>query len=139
MFMSYEDAAAKLNNRGLHSFASIIATHLTKGDNGEIHLVYHGTILVTYHMDNTFSLFSGGFKTKTTKARLCQFAPGSVVQSAGEWFVFSRDGESVGFFEGIRIDALGEEVNPQDYEELNPGWDLHEATIDNQIRKMFLS
>jgi hypothetical protein len=137
MFWSHTEALTMLNEHGIHPFTSMVATHLAAGDDGEIHLVFHGTRVVTYHPDNTFSLMSGGQKTKTTKARLCEFGPGDVVQRAGEWFVVSEDGESVGFFEGIRVDSSGEVVDPDDYDELNPSWDPREETLDNQIGKMY--
>jgi hypothetical protein len=137
MYWSHTEVLTMLNDEGMYAFPSLVATMFARGSDGEIHLIYQGTRLVTYHVDNTFSLMTGGHKTKTTKARLCEFGPVPVIQSAGEWFVEGQD-ETIGFFEGIRVDAFGDEVDPEDYEELNPDWDPREATLDNQIGKMYL-
>lgn len=43
----------------------------------------YGTVILTYHPDNTFEAHDGGFKTPTTKSRISQFGP------AGYHFYFS--------------------------------------------------
>lgn len=137
MFWNHTSVLTMLNE-GSGIFHSLVSTHFTRGSDGDLHLVYHGTILVTYHQDNTFSLFAGGYRTKTTKNRLCEFGPVTVFQKDGEWFLDSPEGPE-SFFDGIRVDSFGEPIDPDDYEELNPDWgDPREMTIDNQIGKMYL-
>jgi len=113
-------------------------THFERGTGGNFCLCYQGSRLVTYHPDNTFTLSTNGYKTKTTKSRLNEYGPAKVFAKKGIWFIETPDGP-VEFFDGIRVDAFGEPVDDEDYSELNPPDSSGmEATTDNQIGKMFL-
>lgn len=54
-----------------------------------IALRYHATDIVVYHADGRVQMFSGGWRTYTTKERLNTYTPTIVHQTDGEWFVRS--------------------------------------------------
>lgn len=65
---------------------------------------FHHTDVVKVNRKGAVILNSGGWRTSTTKGRIAAFAPGlGVYQKGGLWYV-NRNGESVPFYDGIRID-----------------------------------
>lgn len=65
---------------------------------GVIGVRFWNTIILTVDKKNTYTLFNGGYFTKTTKDRLNSYSPLRVTQEKGVWYV----GESV-FFDGLKI------------------------------------
>jgi len=60
---------------------------------GVLAIKLHGTVVVTLFRDGMVKLNSGGWRTATTKARINQFSPVSVYQTAGEWFAYVPNGQ----------------------------------------------
>lgn len=78
------------------------------------------TDIVKIYPDNVFELFSGGYRTQTTKERINQFIEnGYVYQKNNTWYI----GDDL-FFEGVILDGNGEIVNP-----------LTEEDVDQSIEK----
>lgn len=145
MLWNHTNAATMVLIDGSYKFPSIRNTFLVRGEDGDIHLRYVDTNVVTIHADNTFTLRTDGHETPTTKRRMNMIMRGfdlSVYQEKGEWFVWNyKTEEKWEFYEGIRFSADGDIVDPEDYEHLNPDEDWPysvEMTVDNQINKTFL-
>lgn len=78
----------------------------------DVHVRYHSTAVVTIHEDDTYTLRTGGWFTKTTKKRIEDFSPvwihGKTEPYAdGEWMVHSVGAAPVEFEEGMRVDWSG--------------------------------
>ena len=129
MFWSYDNVRVALGSENVFDIRNKVATAFVRGENGDIHLRYHCTNVITFHPDNTFTLSSGGFRTRTTLARLREFGPLNISQENGKWILSSQEGEFE-FFDGIKVDPWG--LVP-DIDE-----DGFELTLDNQIRKTYL-
>lgn len=64
----------------------------------------HDTNIVTFCEDGRVLLYTGGYRTATTKQRLNQFVNGRVRQTAYQWFYISPDGTKGTIFEeGINV------------------------------------
>ena len=63
--------------RGQSSRKVAHATYLIRED-GDIHLRYHDTNVITSHEDGTFTLRNGGYFTATTRKRIEEYAPVSI-------------------------------------------------------------
>lgn len=75
-------------------------------DNGDVGIILHNTQVVTIHEDGTYMLYSGGWRTVTTKDRMNQYCPYRVTQRKGEWSVSYWDGDrrhTVEYFDHMRI------------------------------------
>lgn len=68
---------------------------------------YHETNVVLIGSDDSYTLFTGGWHTVTTKARIREHSPALLYAENGVWFI----GETP-FFEGIRVDRKGAVLNP---------------------------
>ncbi len=63
----------------------------------------HNTAVVRIYPDDSVKLFSGGFRTNTTKQRINSFSPLGVYQKNRTWYL-SPDVE---FYDGVRISKDG--------------------------------
>lgn len=75
-----------------------------RGDDYAIRL--HATDVVTIHADGTYTLNTGGWRTRTTKERINEYAPVRAYQLRGKWYI----GAGVPFYDGMRVDAHGREI-----------------------------
>ena len=50
-------------------------------------ITLHGNVVVRINRDGSYVLHTGGWRTMTTKDRLCRYSPVGVFQKAGEWFL----------------------------------------------------
>lgn len=66
----------------------------------------HVTDIIKIYPDNTQVLFSGGYRTVTTKKRIGDYSFTSVYQNKGTWYLCN----GTKFTEGVRVDANGEVV-----------------------------
>lgn len=138
MFWSHTHAMVTLGDNPVYQFPDLVKTYLVPGTDGDIHLRYHETNVVTFHPDNTFTLNTGGYKTQTTKQRISEFGPTPVFQRNGEWFIAGPK-DYIEFFDGIRVDSFGSPVDDSDeFSEYPTDEYAVEVTIDNQIGKMYL-
>lgn len=67
---------------------------------GDKHIRLHHTDIITHRYDGDVVLDTGGWKTPTTKDRINKFAPVSVYQQDGEWFV-TQGNVTVMFYDGM--------------------------------------
>lgn len=81
-------------------------TYLQKMPLGEIQVILYGTPVVTYWPDGRIILYSGGFRTVTTKRRMNAYQNQvRVFQHNFEWFVSFPDTSVKPFIE--RMDVSG--------------------------------
>lgn len=144
MFWNYTNVQTLVGDSVVYVLPSIIATAFIRAQDGTFFLEYHRSRLVSYHPDNTFTLSTCGFDTKTTLARLNTFGPVKIQKRKGKlWLIPSvgLDFDDVPFYDGIRVTAFGVEVLPEDeceMESAGQDYDATEITRDNQIGKTFL-
>lgn len=62
-------------------------THLTRLDADSIAVTLHSTHVVTYYRDGRVRLYTGGWKTVTTKHRMNAFSPIRVWSERRRWCV----------------------------------------------------
>lgn len=151
MFWNHVNVGRCLNSKAVFVFKNLVKTCFVEGKNGDYYLTYHGSKIITYHPDNSFTLSSCGFRTKTTKHRLNEFGPVKVFQKNNDWFIKTPTG-SVIFFDGIRVDSFGniweDQICCEDFDGIIQDDELgiwtdrdeyaQEMTIDNQIEKTYL-
>lgn len=75
--------------------------------NGDVVWRLHNTDIVVKHVDGTFTLNSGGWKTVTTKDRINTYAPAYLYSGDGVWYI--RGG--VPFYDGMKVDAGGQAID----------------------------
>lgn len=71
---------------------------------------YHDTDVVTFNLDGSVTLDSGGFRTVTTKNRINEYTDLCLYQEKSIWYVGARGKEKHVFHDGITFDAQGELV-----------------------------
>lgn len=79
-------------------------------NNGDKAIRLHNTNIITFKNNGDIILNSGGWKTLTTKDRLCKFTPFIVYQDKGVWYVnVTKDykKEGIPFYDGITFDSKG--------------------------------
>ena len=84
-------------------------TRFTEIENGQAvyKVVYHQTIIYKL-VDNVQIVNSGGYETATTKQRMnAELKNCFVYQKDYVWYVQQSNGESVEFFDGMKINMLG--------------------------------
>lgn len=87
------------------------STVLYKVDDSAFAIRYHDTDVVTIHDDGSFTLFTGGHRTVTTKARINEYSPARISQKDFSWYLDGKD-----FKSGCRVDSKGHLIeNLQDY------------------------
>jgi len=139
MVWNWETVAATLAGSDVYVRSGLAATAFIRiPDSTDLALTYHGSRLIVYHKDGTYTLSSCGFETATTKRRLSVFGPAPVVARDGVWFLDIGGDDTIltRFFDGIRVESDGWPVQsfcPEDYDE-----SATEITIDNQIAKEYL-
>lgn len=94
--MDFQTASATLKNRETKKVGN--NTHLVRISPETIGVRLHNTVVVEIHSDGTYTLYSGGWRTVTTKARINEFCPVKVSQKNYDWFVGDEP-----FREGIRV------------------------------------
>lgn len=62
-------------------------TYAVRGNSGQIAVRYYSTDIVTFWQDGRIILNSGGFRTATTKRRICEYSPATVYQRDFTWYV----------------------------------------------------
>ena len=112
MIWTYENVRRALNGDDERTFPNLTATRFVRGADGVFHLEYHGSRIVTYHPDGTYTLDTCGYATKTTKARIGKFGPCDVIQKKGEWFILNSSGLTP-LYDGVRVDAFGDIVEDE--------------------------
>jgi len=103
MTIDYKKAAEILNGRAKRKIDN--NTYLEQIDEVFVVRLYNTDIIKIYP-DNTQVLFSGGYKTVTTKKRIGDYSFTSVHQEKGAWYL--RNGAE--FTEGVRVNANGEVI-----------------------------
>jgi hypothetical protein len=84
---------------------------------GDTVIRLHHTDIVVKHLDGTYTLNSGGWRTSTTKERLNTYSPARIYQDKGEWFLSVREIAGADlckprftryvYADGMRVDATG--------------------------------
>ncbi len=102
--MSRETMATMLADAPPHTKPRIVANNTVRytAADGATAWRLHHTDVVTHHVDGTWTLDSGGWKTVTTKDRMCQFAPCTIRSDRGIWYV-----GDVPFYDGMKLSADG--------------------------------
>jgi len=98
---SYNEAIDFLGSKNKRTIKSKRATYLQK--NGDsVELVYHTTPVVTYNKDNTVKLYSGGYRSLTTKARMNSALGdrGYLYQKNYRWYIMSN-GFNSNYFDNV--------------------------------------
>lgn len=88
--MNFQDAAAELNETQMKRYGRKLLqnnTYLYKRDENAYAVQLHLTDVVTIRRDGTFVLNSGGWRTPTTKERINNYAPCTIQQMGGIWYV----------------------------------------------------
>ena len=98
--MNYHTFTAKLTGRNSRSRKIANHTTLHRIDDSTIAVQLHSTDVITFHEDGRIVFDSGGWKTSTTKARMIEFSPARVSQTAGSWEI-AIDGSAANFADGI--------------------------------------
>jgi len=96
--VTYHDAAEYLGRKTSRPLPGP-STRIERRDDDRIAVRYHQTDVVTYHDDGRIVLDSGGYQTATTKTRINDYAPVSLWQRRGNWFL--NDGEP--FADGVTL------------------------------------
>ncbi len=109
MIWTYENVRRALNGDDERTFPNLAATRFTRGEDGVFHLEYHGSRIVTYHPDGTYTLDTCGYATKTTKDRINEFSPAVIFHKKGTLYLAGEhDGkDNIEFFDGMRVDDFG--------------------------------
>lgn len=101
--MDYKQAEAMLNGRSSKKIAN--NTYLLQLEDNKIALKLHETNIIIFQPEFV-ELFSGGWRTVTTKARLNKFAPVQVDQRNSIWYI----GDKL-FQEGVKVDFRGNVIS----------------------------
>lgn len=90
-----------------YKFSGVL-THVFYEEDGSVRGVYRGTAVCVMSKDGKVRLWSGGYRTYTTKLRMNQFSNQfcngrfSVYQKGGNWFVTTKDG-TIPFVDGMEV------------------------------------
>lgn len=86
---TYEDAQAYLAKGRSKTRRPLPgrSTYIREAEDGRIEVVYHETAVVAYHPDGRVVLDSGGWRTVTTKDRMCTYSPATIHQAKGVWYI----------------------------------------------------
>lgn len=76
----------------------------------EYYIRFHNTDII-WIAENSFTLYNGGYFTKTTKERLNEFSPARLFQEKKKWYIADENGKHT-FFDGITVDNNGVVINP---------------------------
>lgn len=123
---TYEQAAAFLAAGRSKTYRPLPgrSTSIIRVDDTTIAIRYHDTNVVTYFASGDVRLESGGWRTLTTKDRMCEYSPASIWQERGLWYVApghryapTRDSMHVLYVDGLVVTASGYPINPPDDKE----------------------
>lgn len=81
-------------------------TYLRRINDLTLAIRYHNTDIIFIYQNDSYQLFTGGYKSVTTKRRFNEYVPGSVFQKNNQWY-YSDFRNSVSFVEGMTIDSTG--------------------------------
>ena len=111
---TYKNADRKLGN--LQSRKVAHCTYMVRaGENIEIR--YHDTAVVTMYPDGTFKLDTGGWYSRTTRARIEEYLPGRANirgrlerngEAGGPWLINGYE-----FYNGMVVDYCGMDIDFQ--------------------------
>ena len=76
------------------------ATTMEKIDDNCIGIKHHNTFIVKMYSNGVYELNNGGFKSRTTKKRINQYAPINIYQYDFEWYY----GDGKPFENGMRVE-----------------------------------
>jgi len=62
---------------------------------------FHNTDIVKFYANGVTELYTGGYRTVTTKERINQFINGRLYQKDGQWFIYHCLGYERQFVEGM--------------------------------------
>lgn len=111
------------------------STILIRRDAHTIAVRYHATDVVTYHDDGRITLNSGGWRSMTTKERFGEYAPRSVAQVKGVWYMwYPGDKPAALYFDGIEMDESGALLNAKPIEE-TAKLEHAKRTIDRMVKR----
>jgi hypothetical protein len=132
MRLTHTDCLTLCNREdsGVFHYPGIVDTEIRLLDDDDYGLFYRGTCLITFHSDNSITLFTKGWRTKTTKHRLSTFGPCNIFQRDNVWYLHTVAGD-VKFEDGMRVNPWGQPW--MEFDETDPY--AMEATLDNQIFK----
>lgn len=86
-------------------------TRLVKTERG-FGIRYCDTVIVEILQSGEYILNSGGYRTVSTKAKINEFSPARLHQSAHVWYLYTGEGsQPVPFQDGIEVDAEGKPKN----------------------------
>ena len=115
--MNYTEAAAALNGRESKKIGN--NTYMKRREGGAVACMLHDTDVITWKPDGGIIYNSGGWKTVTTKARMNEYGPASVCQTAGQWYIdgkayadgcIYKDGQLTGCADIVADKALRKEA-----------------------------
>lgn len=106
--MRYIELENKLNTARNQANGKPIGrnTRLFRRENGAIAIRLYDTDIVVVNKDNSIELYTGGFRTVTTKERINRFIPCTLFQKNHQWYIGSYD-NSIPFYEGIKLNPNG--------------------------------
>jgi len=80
-------------------------TLIVEMPDGSIGLKFHRTVILTYNVDGTMTVDSGGYRTSTTKERMNQALPDGfrIFAKRGTWYVDAPNGETYEFQDGYKV------------------------------------
>ena len=107
-------------------------TYLVRRADGEIAVMLHETDVVIYYHDGTVKFDSGGWRTPTTRERINQYSPATVMQQAGVWLINALD-STVTFADGMALE-INQTMNVAKW--INMGPPIHELlTLRDQVKR----
>lgn len=95
---NFDEALAKLNGRDRRMLDGLRNTYLERITADEIGVKLHNTYVVRFHRNGSVKVYSGGWHTVTTKARINTYSPANLTQRNFAWYL---NGEP--FTEGAEV------------------------------------
>lgn len=82
-------------------------TYLRRLENGNLAVRFHETDIIIIRKDGTWKLNSGGYRTKTTLARINEFSPARLFTEKFVWYSGNNWKKENVFFDGVVIISCG--------------------------------
>lgn len=106
---NFDEALAKLNGRDRCKLEN--NTYLERLTADEIGVKLHSTIVVRYHRNGSVKVYSGGWHTVTTKARINDYSLARIHQRKSAWYFANgepfTEGAEVGTPNGTPVQQPG--------------------------------